>query len=446
MHKLHHPNNWLKVCVRCFLASLLASCGSTSAQIITTIAGGYLPEQVPAATSRQTFPNRLTVGAGNYLYVLNSDTGLIQKISPLGIIGTVTGKYYGGFAGDGGPAIDATLNSPASIAADQDGNLYIADSGNHRVRRISPDGTITTVAGNGVRGSGGDGGQATAASLNSPISVSVGLGGSFYVGDRSARVRKVTSDGRITTIAGNGVEGFSDGGGIATAASITSPAAIQADDFGGLYIVEPGNNIVRRISADGRISIVAGNRIRGLSGDGGPATSASLGLPQGVAIAGDGSFFIADYDNQRIRRVSSSGTITTFSGGRDLDSSLIIGDGQPAIGAVIPYPYDVALDKRGRLYIADLQTKIRVVEPSNLIYTFAGGAFRGDWQTGISALQASLLMPNGTAVDSTGNIYFSHQLKGPGSIWRFQIISATQYCEVYKGVLRWKASRVVTRR
>lgn len=383
-------------------------CSYAPAQTISTIGGGYIPQKVAAFNTRLGSPSRITVGPNNEVYIVDASTKLVHRVTPQGLLSTVTGKYYEGFGGDGGKAIDATLDGPAAVAVDKVGNLFIADRDNHRIRRVAPDGTISTVVGNGAQGTAGDGGPATSASLMYPSTVATGRDGTLYVSDMSNRIRKIGTDGRISTIAGTGIEGYSDGGGLAIAANMTTARSIQVDGTGAIYFSEPGNNIVRRISPDGRISIVAGNRIRAFAGDGGLAIDASLALPQGIALAPDGTLYIADFDNKRIRKVGADGVISTFSGGRSLDASLLIGDGGPVSGGVIPYPYDVAIDSRGVIYIADLQTKVREVSLDNTIYTFAGGGFRGDWQDNIDALRASVHLPYATMVDSLGNIYFTH--------------------------------------
>jgi hypothetical protein len=231
-----------------------------------------------------------------------------RRVSPDGTITTFAGGALNGFSGDGGPATSARLNLPMGVAAQPDGGVLIADSNNHRIRRVSPDGTITTVAGNGTEGFSGDGGPATAAELDLPVAVAVTRDGGFLIADYlNNRIRRVSPDGTITTVAGTGGWGFSGDGGPATWAQLNSVAdAVETPD-GGLLTSDTGNNRVRRVSPDGTITTVAG--IGGFpgsfSGDGGLATLAGLNAPGGVAVTASGGFLIADTNNNRVRFVDA---------------------------------------------------------------------------------------------------------------------------------------------
>jgi uncharacterized protein (TIGR03437 family) len=253
-------------------------------------------------------------------------------VSAGGIITTVAGNGpscgefpCGNFSGDGGPATSASLFSPYSVAVDASGNLFIADEGNNRIRKVSASGIITTVAGNGPSCAGiacggfsGDGGAATAASLNSPYGVTVDASGNLFIADtENNRIRKVPADGMITTVAGDGPScgqssyncgGFSGDGGPATSASLFTPWGVTVDAFGDLFIADVSNSRIRKVSASGIIMTVAGNGTGEFSGDGGPATSASLLAPTGIAVDASGDLFIADSGNERIRKVSASVT------------------------------------------------------------------------------------------------------------------------------------------
>lgn len=263
-------------------------------------------------------------------------------------ITTVAGNGTGGFAGNGGSATAAALDSPFGLAVDAAGNIFIADTGNHRIRKVDPQGNITTVAGNGTAinnpGSGaalGDGGQATSASLFGPESVAVDAAGNLFIADAlHRRVRRVDAvTGIITTVAGNGGSGFTGDGGPATDAQINAPRGVALDATGNLFIADNQNNRIRRVEAGtGIITTVVGNGAWGFAGDGGPATAATLAEPNDVAVDAAGNLFIADMFNHRIRRVDAgTGTITTLAGG---DGSL-------------NSPNGVAVDAAGNLFIAD---------------------------------------------------------------------------------------------
>jgi len=329
-----------------------------------------------------------------------------------GTITTVAGTGKAGFGGDGGPATAAKLIYPWGVAVGPDGSLYIADSGNHRVRRVGRDGTITTVAGNGQpAGFGGDGGPATAAKLNYPYGVAVGPDGSLYIVDAgNSRVRRVRSDGTITTVAGNRQPGFGGDGGPATAARLAGPYGVAVGPDGSLYIADSGNRRVRRVGTDGTITTVAGNGGGGFGGDGGPATAAMLASPLGVAVGPDGSLYITDSGNSRVRRVGPNGTITTVAGNGQPGFG---GDGGPATAARLWSPYGVAVGPDGSLYITDQgnreNSRVRRVGPDGTITTFAGSqpGFGGD---GGPATAARLFHPYGVAVGPDGSLYIADRL------------------------------------
>jgi RHS repeat-associated protein len=315
------------------------------------------------------------------------------------IITTVAGNGAGGFSGDVGPATAARLNLPPGVTAVPDGSLVIADAWNNRIRRVGPDGTITTVAGNGVAGFSGDGGPATAASLYFPESIAVAADGSLYIADTgNHRIRRVGPDGTITTVAGNGVAGFSGDGGPATAASLLGPYGVAAGPDGSLYIADTNNSRIRRVGPDGTITTVAGNGVAGFSGDGGPATAASLYLPYGVGIAADGSLVIADTYNSRIRRVGPDGTITTVAGNGTWG---FFGDGSLATAARLGLPYGVAAGPDGSVYIADADNhRIRRVGPDGLITTVAGNG--GPGGGGGGSFSTAMAISSGGAGGDTG--------------------------------------------
>jgi len=270
-----------------------------------------------------------------------------------GDISTVAGNGTLGYSGDGGTATAASLAYPFGVAVDGAGNLYIADSNNQRIRRVDAGtGLISTVAGDGGYGYNGDGGSATAASLASPAGVAVDGAGNLFIADQgNQRIRRVDAGtGLISTVAGNGNYGYNGDGGSATAASLANPTGVAVDGAGNLYIADYGNQRIRKVDALGTISTVAGNGIAGSSGDGGAATAASLAYPTGVAVDGAGNLFIVDQGNQRIRKVDALGTISTVVGNGTTGYS---GDGGAATAASLRYPTGVAVDGAGNLFIVD---------------------------------------------------------------------------------------------
>jgi RHS repeat-associated protein len=352
--------------------------GSIASYITTTVAGNYVygfgGDGGPATLAQLTYPYAVAVGPDGSLFIADTNNHRIRRVGPDGIIITVAGNGGNGgpgFSGDGWPATAARLSYPSGVAVGPDGSLYIADNGNYRIRRVGPDGIITTIAGNGVHGFSGDGGPATVAQLSRPFGVAVGPDGSLYIADISdTRIRRVGPDGIITTVAGNGTYGFSGDGGPATAAQLSYPFGVAVGPDGSLYIADTSSSI-RRVGPDGIITTVAGNGVDGFSGDGGPATVAQLTYPYGVAVGPDGSLFISDTVNNRIRRVGPDGIITTMAGN---DVYGFGGDGGPATVAQIKEPRGVALGPDGSLYFADTNN-YRIRRVSSLLPGFSASDF-----------------------------------------------------------------------
>jgi len=277
--------------------------------IITTVAGngsaGFSGDGGPATQAQLNFPTAVAVGLDGSLYITDSINDRVRRVGTDGIITTVAGSdALSGPIGDGGPAVQARLDYPRAIAIGPDSSLYIGELFRPRIRRVGSDGIITTVAGNGTRGYSGDGGPATQAQLNLPYGVAVGADGSLYIADSSNElIRRVGSDGRITTVAGMGSISFGGDGGPATEAQFDYPVSVVVGAEGQLYIADFDNNRIRRIGSDGLITTIAGDGVPGFSGDGGPALQAQLNFPVAVAVGPDGNLYIADLYNSRVRRV-----------------------------------------------------------------------------------------------------------------------------------------------
>jgi sugar lactone lactonase YvrE len=305
-----------------------------------------------------------------------------------GIINTIAGTGTSGFSGDGGPATAARLRAPRTMAADGAGNVYIIDTENNRARKIDTSGRITTIAGTGTAGFSGDGGPATSAQLNTPHGIAVDSAGNVYIADPpNQRIRKVDTTGRITTVAGNGNQGYNGDGIPATSARLNYPKGVEIGPDGLLYIADNNNHRVRKVDASGVIRTVAGTGTAGLSGDGGPATAARLNEPRNIAFGPDGSMYIVDQVNDRIRRVDPAGTITTLASGFGL-------------------PRDVAVDPAGNVYVADeSHKKVYRIDTARRIFTFAGTGATGYGGDGGPATKAILNNPRGVAWDpATGTV------------------------------------------
>ena len=306
-------------------------------------------------------PYSVAVDAAGNIFVADLIYQRIRKIDIAGRVTSFAGTGIADFAGDGGPANQARLSSPNGMVFDGSGNLFIADKYNQRIRKVDTQGIITTVAGNGTMGFGGDGGLATEASLYNPLGMAVDSSGNLFIADsNNYRVRKVDPQGIITTVAGSGKGGFSGDGGPAISANLLSPTGVAVDFAGNLYIADEYNYRIRKVDTRGVMSTVAGNGTAAFAGDGGPAIAASLNNPFGICVDGAANLFIADASNDRVRKVDAQGIITTVAGNGTGDSMV---DGTPATKAGVAYPTGVALDGLGNLFIADLgHLSIRRVE------------------------------------------------------------------------------------
>jgi FG-GAP-like repeat/Bacterial Ig-like domain (group 3)/Beta-propeller repeat/NHL repeat/FG-GAP repeat len=355
----------------------------------------FLPGGVGQRSAGLEFDDSSPVPS-QFVTLTGTGTGGILQVNP-GNLKTIAGNGTAGYTGDGGAATAAELNGPNGIGYDPQGNLYIADQSNNVIRKVDTTGNITTFAGNGTRGFSGDGGPATSAELNQPFSVTSDAAGNIYIQDTgNSRIRKVDTTGTITTFAGNGTAGYSGDGGPATAAEFNQNQGARFDAAGNLYVPQCLNAAVRKIDTNGIITTVAGTGVNGYAGDGGPATSAQLGCPSGAAVDATGNIFIADFGNNRIRKVNPNGIITTIAGNGQGGFS---GDGGPAVSAELNIPNDVDVDAGG-IYIADLgNNRLRKVDTTGVITTVVGGLN--------NAGSAGINSPAALTFDKNENLYFS---------------------------------------
>jgi trimeric autotransporter adhesin len=385
--------------------------------IITTVAGsgtaGFMDG--PAASAQFDEPTGLAFDGNGNLFVADVDNGLIRKVSPVGIVSTVAGTPIFGFSGDGGPALAATFRFAEGVAIGGDGNLYIEDNGNFRIRAVYSDGTIRTVAGNGQFESTPDGTPAANASLLGPNFLSFDPSGRLLIADPGDfTVKRINTDGKIQTIAGFGVQGVGLGegpvyqfayGGPATETLLGTPRQAVADGQGNIYVSDDYASVVYLITPDGNLNLFAGQvGVYQFGGDNVPATSSSFVQPQGLALDGSGNLYISDPGDNRIRMVSAAtGIITTFAGNGTAGYS---GDGGLANQAMLYYPQGIAFDPKGDLIIADRgNDRLRMVAPTGAITTIAGNGTSASTGNGGPASAASLKDPYVVAADSGGNIY-----------------------------------------
>jgi uncharacterized protein (TIGR03437 family) len=381
---------------------------------ISTFAGngtaGYSGDGGPATSASLNDVWGVAVDSAGSVYIADSGNNRIRKVPRGGVITTVAGNGIGGFSGDGGPAVSASLSCPSAVAVDLSGNLYVADQCNQRIRRVTPSGIISTVAGNGTNALAGDGGPATSASFSSPHGVAVDAVGNLYMTDGSSmRVRRFSPGGTVSTMAGNGLFKAPTDGVSATSSFLNQPGGVAVDGAGNIYVVDGYNERVRKVSPTGIISTVAGNGVRGFSGDGGPATAASLGLsPNGsLALDSGGNLYISDTDSNRVRKVTPDGIISTVAG---TGTGAFSGDGGPARQASLNWPWRLALDVVGNLHVADRNNdRVRRVSATGVITTVAGNGVRGFSGDGGAAASASLNQPIGVAADAAGNLYIAER-------------------------------------
>jgi trimeric autotransporter adhesin len=317
---------------------------------------GYTGDSVLATTAKLTNPYGIFLDSAGNCFIADAGNNVVRKIDTLGVITTLAGNGYGaglgygGYNGDGGLATAAELSNPVAVAVDDTGNVYIADQANYLIRKIDTSHHITTIAGNTAGGYYGDGGPATAAELSYPSGVAIDYIGNIYIADRNNnRIRIIDTTHTIYTYAGTGLGGYTNDNGPATVASLNSPVGIAVDGNRFLYIADQSNNRIRMIDTFGIITTIAGIGTANFSGDGGPATAAELNKPTGVAVDFWGDVYIADNGNMRIRMINTQGIITTIAGNGTLGLS---GDGGPALSAELHNPSGVAANNYG-VWLAD---------------------------------------------------------------------------------------------
>ena len=362
---------------------MAGSGSSCNGNVLTGNCDITLGDGQPATGATLFGADGVAVDAAGNLFIADTGNGRVRKVTPDGIINSVAGVPGGTLPGDGGPAVVATLLLPRGVAVDGAGNVFISDTDDGRIRKVSPQGIISTVAGSGAAGLSGDGGPATSARLYAPYGVAADRAGNLFIADvANGRVRKVSPDGTITSVEGtahfgyvydvavddlgnlffattpgfdsNNIREVSNNGTVSSVASGYAPAA---DSAGNLYFASGAR--VLKLGKDGSITTVAGNGSPGFSGDGGPATDAQL-RPTAVVADGSGNLFIGDYSN-RIRKVSADGTITTIAGN---GTSGYSGDRGPVIDASFAQPFGLAVDRAGNVYFADAYNNaVRVLRP-----------------------------------------------------------------------------------
>ncbi len=375
--------------------------GSTITPLSPVNTGGAVPATIYgqvstlAGTAPTIYqPNGVAVDSGGNVYEVDPKTNRILKISATGVVTILAGSDTAGSADGTGAA--ASFNSPAGVAVDLAGNVYVADTGNHKIRKITTVGVVTTLAGSGVSGSAD--GTGTAASFSYPNGVAVDLAGNVYVADSgNTIIRKITTAGLVTTLAGSGTVGSADGTG--TSANFYLPEGVSVDSAGNVYVADTYNNKIRKITAAGIVTTLAGSGVSGSTD--GTGTASRFNWPWGVTVDSAGNVYVGDKDNHIIRKITTAGVVTTLAGSGVSGSA----DGT-GIAASFYYPYGVAVDSADNVYVADSSNhKIRKISAAGVVTTLAGSGSLGSADgTGATA---SFNSPYGVTVDSAGNTYVS---------------------------------------
>jgi sugar lactone lactonase YvrE len=387
---------WLAIALRLTLASILVPVAAAAQPVSFTHLAGSLggPGLADGTGTSADFyhPYGVAVDGSGNVIVADTYNHSIRKVTPAGVVTTLAGSTAFGSADGTGSA--ASFRFPGGVAVDRAGNVYVADSRNYKIRKITPDGVVTTLAGSGSSGSAD--GTGTAASFNLSYGVAVDGSGNVYVADSgNNKVRKVTPGGSVSTLAGSGAAGSLDGAG--TAATFNFPAGIAVDSSGNAFVGDRSSNKVRKVAPGGAVTTVAGTGTAG-SADG-PGIAATFSMPYGVAVDGSGNVYVADSISNKVRKITPAGIVSTFAGSGSYAST----DGT-GTAAAFGTPHGVATDPAGNVYVADTYNdKVRKIAPAGAVTTLAGSGATGTVD-GAGAL-ASFANPSNLAADGSGNVY-----------------------------------------
>jgi sugar lactone lactonase YvrE len=372
----------------------------TPAGVVSTLAGdGTLAfANGTGAAARFASPQRVAVDAAGNVYVIDGALPRVRKVTPAGVVTTLAGDGTAGLSISGGPSATARFNDLRGLAVDAAGNVYVADAGNHRIRKIAPAGTVSTLAG---LSKGHADGPVKVLPFNDPEGVAVDAAGNLYVADSgSQRIQKVSPGGVITTLAGDGTAGFADGPG--TTARFSAPEAVAVDTAGNLYVADENNHRIRRITPAGDVSTLAGDGTAGFAD--GPGATARFNVPNGVAVDGAGNVYVGDTRNYRVRKITPTGVVSTVAG----DGTAGMADG-PGATARFNAPGRVGVDAAGNVYVGDgANHRIRKITPAGVVSTLAGDGTAG-FVDGPGAT-ARFNGPQSVAVDAAGNVYVADEL------------------------------------